>query len=83
MIRPKFQKARTGFTVQGGLKVGRGKREVKKAGMTDQERRWRFELHTSALGAERSGCNGENLADRISWLDGRIGNCLDVGTKGI
>lgn len=34
--------------------------------MTDHKRRWRTELHTSALGAERSRCYKEYLADRIS-----------------
>ena len=83
MIKPRFQKACTGFSVKGRLKVGCGKREVEKAGIIDQERRWRIELYTSPSGAERSGCNKEYLADRISCLDGRTGNCLDVGTKGI
>lgn len=66
MIRPRFQKARTGFSVKGGLKAKHAKREGEKATVTDQERRRRIELYTSARRAERSGCNEENLADRIS-----------------
>lgn len=39
-----------------GRAGGRTQGEVEKATITDQERRWRIDLYTSALGAERSGC---------------------------
>lgn len=66
MIRTRIQNACTGFHVKGGVKVGCGKREDEKAGITDQERRRRIELYICAPGAERSGHNKEYLADRIS-----------------
>lgn len=66
VIKPRFQKAHTGFSVKGGLKAEHAKREVEKATVTDQEGRRRIELYINALRAQRSGCNEGNLADRSS-----------------
>ena len=41
-----------------GLEVGHREREVKKATITDQERRWRNDLNTSALGQKEADATG-------------------------